>query len=294
MKSVLPVPCHSHNDYWHRLPLYSALGTGCISIEADVWDVRNELYVGHKVDDLAPEKTLRNLYLDPLVEILEHMNLQNQNGMPLKGVFNQDPKQTFVLLIDLKREDAWPVLVEELNPLRDRGYLSFWNGEDRVIRPVTIVASGAAPFDLITKNETYRDIFYDAPLHALDDCFDHDCPLKKRSTDSTKTAADLKREIPYKYNPSNSYYASTSLFRAVGSLPHFEITDAQLGLIRHQVKNARERGLIPRYWGTPRWPKGFRDAIWAVLLREDVGVLNVDDLRAVRKGSWGVWPQPSK
>jgi hypothetical protein len=37
MPLSVPVGCHSHNDYWRRVPLYSALQAGCIGVEADVW-----------------------------------------------------------------------------------------------------------------------------------------------------------------------------------------------------------------------------------------------------------------
>lgn len=38
-------PIHSHNDYWHDIPFYSALSHGAISVEADVWLVNGTLYV---------------------------------------------------------------------------------------------------------------------------------------------------------------------------------------------------------------------------------------------------------
>lgn len=38
-------PLHSHNDYWHDIPFYTALSYGAISIEADVWLVNGTLYV---------------------------------------------------------------------------------------------------------------------------------------------------------------------------------------------------------------------------------------------------------
>ena len=43
---VTPIPCHSHNDYWRRVPLYDALRWGCTGVEADVWLFDEDLYVG--------------------------------------------------------------------------------------------------------------------------------------------------------------------------------------------------------------------------------------------------------
>ncbi|KIW02556.1 uncharacterized protein PV09_06011 [Verruconis gallopava] len=283
MKSVLPIPCHSHNDYLRRRPLWSALGSGCIAVEADVWHIGADLYVGHTQDEVVRSKTLTNLYIEPLTELLDHRNMNRMEWSEMKGVFYQDPSQTLVLLVDLKTPDCWDLLYEQIEPLRQKGYLTYWDGSTRIIRPVTVVASGSAPFDILISNQTYRDIFYDAPLDALDDCIDGECESSQVSEGA----------IPYKYNPSNSYYASSSLARAIGAIPGFRLTNSQLELIRRQIDEARKRGLIPRYWGTPRWPRGLRDELWGVLLHEGVGVLNVDDLRAARKGNWGIWSQPS-
>jgi hypothetical protein len=283
MKSVLPVPCHSHNDYWRQRPLFSALGTGCVSVEADVWSIADELFVGHSDGELTEERTLRSLYIDPLVEVLELMNppTSTKDTLPRKGVFYQDPGQTLILLIDFKTPDTWDHVVRELAPLRESGYLTHWNGKTRVERPVTIVATGDAPFDLLVGNRTYRDIFYDAPLADLEDAQVLESASKDENLNSTN----------YKYNPSNSYYASSSLTHAVGPVFGFSMTQPQIELIQKQVQRARDRGLVPRYWGTPRWPRGLRDEVWTVLLQSRVGVLNVDDLRAARRGIWGMWQQ---
>ncbi|OCL12979.1 hypothetical protein AOQ84DRAFT_130837 [Glonium stellatum] len=295
LQSVLPVPCHSHNDYWRRTPLYAALGSGCVSIEADVWlfrDQEDELYVGHSVASLSRNATLRNLYVDPLVSILERMNSENEIAGPipgLRGVFYQDPEQPLTLLIDFKTNglDLWPYLQAQLAPLRDRGWLTHWNGTDRVTKLVTVVATGNAPFEALTANKTYRDVFFDAPLDDLDDASDPPSALPGTSENSV---------FDFKYNPSNSHMASAPFLRALSLSklsysvpPVFQgpLTPPQTAILRKQIGQARERGLLPRYWGTPRWPRGLRDRVWEVLVEEGVGLLNVDDLRAARKGQWG-------
>jgi hypothetical protein len=174
---------------------------------------------------------------------------------------------------------------EQLAPLRERGWLTHWNGTNRVNRPITVVGSGNTPFELLIANETYRDIFFDAPLEALVDPSD----AHPASVSANNSVAGKARV--FKYNPSNSHFASVKFEEAVGMLWNGELSRAQIGILRTQSKQARMRGLIPRYWGTPRWPRGLRDQIWTVLVKEDIGLLNVDDLRAVRKGHWGFWPQ---
>lgn len=74
-RDVLPIPCHSHNDYWRRIPLFDALHWGCTSVEADVWlyDNKDVLFVGHSSASLTPTRTFRSLYVDPIVAMLDKM-----------------------------------------------------------------------------------------------------------------------------------------------------------------------------------------------------------------------------
>lgn len=57
---------HAHNDYIHPLPFYTAYNAGFGSIEADVFLQEGQLLVAHTQRDVAREKTLQALYLDPL------------------------------------------------------------------------------------------------------------------------------------------------------------------------------------------------------------------------------------
>lgn len=285
-QNVLPVPCHSHNDYWRTTPLYAALGSGCVSVEADVWLRNGELYVGHSAFELTEGKTLSNTYLNPLHSILETTNGAGKpatSGPHRRGVFYMSPSQTLTLLIDLKTsgDETLAAINTQLQPLRDGGWLTHWNGSTRIERPVTVVASGNAPFDALVANTTYRDVFYDAPLAALSDPAS-DSPTAFVAVDGTPLT---------KYNPSNSHLASAKLADAVGPLRHARLSAWQLHALQGQILAAKRRGLVPRYWGTPRWPRGLRDEIWSILVREEVGLLSVDDLRAARKGLWGLWPQ---
>lgn len=76
-RHVYPVRCHSHNDYWRTVPLIEAIAAGCPSVEAAVWYRDDDLYVGHREFELRANRTLRSLYIDPLIDIIE-----SQNTMP--------------------------------------------------------------------------------------------------------------------------------------------------------------------------------------------------------------------
>ncbi|KGO76703.1 hypothetical protein PITC_090570 [Penicillium italicum] len=277
--AVIPVPCNSHNDYWRHVPLRSALRAGCTSVEVDIWPWEHQILVGHSRYTVL-RGTLQSLYLDPLLKMLDKYNAPLSRKWPKVtsqekvGLFPYDPKQTLTLLIDCKPEDdrTWPLLVEQLSPLREKGYLTHFNGSDVIYGPITVVVSGDASFHHILENTTYRDVFYDAPLGNL--------------TFPTETTAGDNKPLDSTYNPSNSYYASADFRKTIGSLSLGRLSDVQLATLRSQIHAAHELGLKVRYWGTPTWPIGLRNHIWHVLVHEGVDVLNTDDLRGATKQDW--------
>ena len=68
---------------------------------------------------------------------------------------------------------------------------------------------------------------------------------------------------------------------------HGMLTPQQVLKIRGQIKGAEERSLKARYCSPPAKPVGRRDRVWDVLMREGVGSLNVDDLKAAKVRDWG-------
>lgn len=276
--------CHSHNDYWQDAPLYSALGAGCIGVEADIWLSDRDLLVGHNPFTLSRRASLRSLYLSPLFDILHQRNgRENLLNLPdgfnsstqVAGVFAADPTQTLVLLIDFKMDGdtLWHHVMEELQPMRDAGYLTFYDGTTIHERPITVVATGDAPIHRVVENDTYRDIFYDAPLDKL--------TLAPESDPESD-----QRDFSIEYDLSNSYYASVNFGKTIGGLTRNRFSQEQLALIRSQIQAAHSRGLKVRYWGTPSWPRGLRNHVWHVLVREGVDLVNVDDLREATRQDW--------
>ncbi len=101
----LLVKAHAHNDYEHERPFYEAFSLGFGSIEVDVYAVNGQLLVAHDVKDLKASRTFQNLYLDPLVRVLESGKAGN---------FHQ-------LLIDSKTsaDSTMPLLIKALEPYHD-------------------------------------------------------------------------------------------------------------------------------------------------------------------------------
>jgi glycerophosphoryl diester phosphodiesterase len=244
--------------------LYAALAAGCTSIEADIWLTEtDELLVSHSLESTNSNRTLGSLYLDPLLNILERRNATSAKEEDKRtGVFDMDASASTVLLIDFKSdgEATWPVLLSQLAPLREKNWLTYYDGETLHQGPITIVGTGNAPFNLIQAATTNRYIFFDAPLLSVSDA---------------------------EYDTTNSYYASTALTHAVGKLWFATLSSSQIERAKEQVEAAEAKGLKSRYWDTPNWPIGRRDEVWKVLTEVGVGVLNVDDLISATMWNWG-------
>jgi len=280
--NAAPVSVHSHNDYDREIPVFEALASGCISIEADIHLHKDELLVGHSSLGLRGENTLRSMYLEPLQRMIgaqnEYTKIEDDDWT---GIFNRAPKQTIVLLVDHKTAgiETFDELERQLQPLRDLGYLTFWNGTSRVMRPLTIVASGEAPFEsVLNLSSIHRDIFWDARLERLvsiNDNFDTEPPT-------------------YGYNVSNTYYASTRwqnarLWPAYHSpaLNRTKPTAQMKDLEASHIEQAKVRGLVSRYWDTPSGPANLQEIVWRVQLERQVGILNMDDMSVVRARASG-------
>lgn len=317
---IPPVACHSHNDYWRPIPVVSAIQAGCTGVEADLWLLGDELYVGHSRSSLTAQRTFRSLYIEPLLRILDRQNpnttFHPSPDSPRTGVFDTNSEQNLVLLIEFKTDghESWRFVTEQLQPLRSRQYLTYFDGHQIVRGPLTVVVTGNAPFDKVIENFEYRDMFFDAPLQVMGGIKDsstdekHEPVLQniqaerayldqyaKVATSNTSaskhensraTPSSLPLTIdPSVYTPSNSYYTSTSFLETIGTPLPF-LSSSQLKKIKAQIAGAHRQGLKTRYWDIPAWPIGLRNYVWEVLVKEGIDYLNVDDLDGATRGDW--------
>ena len=298
LHSAQPVPCHSHNDYWRPRPLLDALAVGCSSVEADVWLFDDQLYIGHSLASVDRNKSLRSMYLDPLIDLLGSRTAPETAHSPASAkpsIFDQQPSQTVVLLVEFKNNglEAFQRLNQDLEPFRAKGYLTYHDGEGRVNGPITVVVTGQeAPFDFILDNSTRRDVFLDAPLQRLwqtprfplSDSDERTFEMDYGSAMADGLQPAVKSHEPY--NDENSFYASASFRSAVGYVWRGHLSPRQVRIIRGQINGARRRGLKVRYWDTPAWPIELRNHIWHVLSKEGADVLSVDDVEGCARANW--------
>jgi alkaline phosphatase len=115
---------HSHNDYKNSIPFYRAYNDGFGSIEADVYAVNGHLMVAHEEKEITPLRSLKFMYIDPLVT-----NLRKDTARRLR------------LLIEIKKDYTitLPLVLKELKPLRK--YFSYPGHPGRLV----ITMTGAVP-----------------------------------------------------------------------------------------------------------------------------------------------------
>ncbi|KAJ5223422.1 hypothetical protein N7468_007964 [Penicillium chermesinum] len=262
-RDILPIPVHSHNDYWRNEPFWTGLSKGCTSTEADVWLYNGTLYVGHDQSALTSSRTLESLYINPILEVLDRQNPKSPFvPAPTKnGVWDTDTTQTLYFFIDVKTSgpETFKAVIEALEPLRAKGYLTSVKDGKTLNGPVTIIGTGETPLEMIT-SVADRDYFFDAPL------------------------AKLKDPQYSEINGLVAPIASTDFQAVVGKVTLDTdpvLNEGQLQVLRQQIADANERGIGARYWNTPHFPIRTRNLVWRTLLREGVALLNADDLDAV-------------
>lgn len=84
---------HAHNDYEHARPLWDALDNGFISVEADIYAMKQRLLVSHNKPG-RKARTLEELYLNPLDSLLTRND----------GWVYPNSNQLFYLMIDFKTQ----------------------------------------------------------------------------------------------------------------------------------------------------------------------------------------------
>lgn len=151
-----PLPqAHAHNDYVHPRPLLDALDNGFCGIEADIHLVDGALLVAHDADEVDAARTLKGLYLAPLLHRVRTFGSVSPNA------------PTCMLLIDIKSE-AEPTYAALRGALGEfASMLTSFEGDAMQTRAVTVVVSGNRPIQTISA-EASRLVAVDGRASDLD------------------------------------------------------------------------------------------------------------------------------
>ena len=205
---------HAHNDYLHKRPLLDALAHGFCSAEADVFLVDGVLLVAHERSSLDKRKTLKALYLDPLLE-----RTRGNSGRVHKG------GPVFTLLIDIK-DDAGKTYAA-LHSLLEKyvDMLSEVRGGKYRARAVKVVISGNRP-RLLMKSQELRFAGVDGRIGDLD-----------------------SREPAHFLPMISDRWSKVFKWRGKGT-----ISPAEAARLREIVRKAHTAGRVVRFWATPEDP----------------------------------------
>jgi len=237
-----PYPAHAHNDYMHARPLFDALENGFRSIEADLFSMGDSLYVAHDRRDIRPGRTLRDLYLDPLMEYISN----NEESI-------YDSASPLILLVDIKDDGltTYQLLDRILSDYREilcvvspKGY-----GRARVM----VIVSGNRPIEYMMQ-QTERFAFVDGRMPDL-------------------TQAYAPHLMPLVSDRWTKYFS----WMGKGEIP-----DKERSQLRTYVQDAHEKGQMIRFWATPDMPGKEREALWRELLEAGVDLINTDDLAGLQ------------
>ncbi|GAA5831957.1 hypothetical protein JCM5353_001915 [Sporobolomyces roseus] len=278
---------HSHNDYWRDTPVYTALSHGVLSIEADVWlNPKDQmLYVSHNVASLTRARTFRRLYIDQIVDVLERANIKDDETdfFAETNYYSQDdveeerrPWTSFYegnltpiqLLLDLKTRgnETYHAVLQGLEPLRERQWLTRWNGTHVIPGPVQVLLTGNGINEDVRSQvaaQSSRDVFLDAPLLKLDE---------------TWKGIDAR---DYRWNSTLSPMASTSFSSATSWSGRQPISSTDHLHLSKIIESAHSRGIKTRFWSTPRWPSFVRERVWRTLYELETDYLDADDTEAI-------------
>jgi hypothetical protein len=238
-----PFPAHAHNDYMHERPLFDALENGFRSIEADVFTMGDSLYVAHNRKDIMEGRTLRELYLVPLMEYIS----ENK-----KTIY--DSANPLILMIDIKDDGltSYKLLHQILHDYL--GILCKVSGDTYAGGIVMVIVSGNRPVEFMMK-QTQRFAFVDGRIQDLSEDYS---PLL----------------MPLISDRWTKYFS----WKGKGAMPEEERT--QLG---SYVQQAHEKGQLIRFWASPDKPGKEREAVWTELLEAGADLVNTDDLAGLRE-----------
>lgn len=106
------VKIHSHNDYVQKVPFWSAYANGLNSIEVDIFLKNDRLYVTHGESEIIQDRTLENLYLQPIQKAVQ-LKLGQPQELQLLVDIKSEPYATLEKLISIL--ENYPNLINDRN-----------------------------------------------------------------------------------------------------------------------------------------------------------------------------------
>ena len=262
---------HSHNDYHQSDPLFSSLKHGIKSIEVDVFPRNDDLWVAHTRFDLNPDRTIHNLYIEPLLSLFRRSRdpdtstsgagvspsapapetslIGQQRPFPRKGRQVRVNNHLMCLksgiihlLVDFKgdADKSAELLQRAVGPLRP--YLSRVDKKGRFHQgKITVLISGNRPKEhTLVHKSGERFLFLDGRQRDIRD-----------NTDTTL--------VPMVSLPWRDLHLARVLGRGEQHMKNI-------------VQKAHEQGKRIRIWGAPN-----HEEAWLSMVKSNIDLVSVDD-----------------
>ncbi len=196
-----------------QTPLKNALNFRFNAVEADLHLIEGQLYVSHdKPKDLLKAPTFENLYIKPLVSLIE-----KNEGRVYPG-----SNRPFYLMIDFKTngDEAYQLLIDQLQP-HEKYFCSIKNGKYKE-GAILLFCSGSRPRQSV-QSRSSRIVFLDGLVE------------------------ELNKGIPATLTPVISdNYAARFCWRGEGEMP-----EPELEKLRGIINQTHAEGKLFRFWGAP-------------------------------------------
>ncbi|GJN88706.1 hypothetical protein Rhopal_001672-T1 [Rhodotorula paludigena] len=255
LRGVQPKPLRKDT---RDVPLLEAVSHGSRSIEVAIHLVDGQILVGDDADTLTSERTLQNLYLEPLYLLYK---LRNPDPPLVSGHFYpsnflyEDDYAPFNLMLDYKTNatELHPHVIKALEPFEDFGLLEQYDESlsdagdgNRDRRPLVVSCTGNCTIDLVEADRPIRRVFLDAPLLDIGDIWSG---RYNRTNAHTASIRWTDLEGTWAYDKDKRHGPGTKL-----------ATFATFSL------RAYQKSLITRVTGVPQWPLFVRNDIYRDLL----------------------------
>lgn len=241
--NIYVIPAHAHNDYEHERPLHDALDCRFKSFEADVFSVGDSLFVSHDYEDITPGKTLRSLYLEPLKK-----RVRENNG----SVYGNGDE--VILLVDIKDNglSTYKLLHAILENYKEM--LSWFEDGEKRTGAILVIISGNRPIEFM-KSQQIRYAGFDGRIENLD--------------------SEIPPELMPMVSDNWRYYFT---WDGMGEMPLEERER-----LRDFAVDAKDKGYILRWWGTPDDTPGQEMKVWQALKDAGVGLTGTDNLKELEQ-----------
>jgi hypothetical protein len=190
----------------------------------------------------------------------------------------------------------YPYILKALEPFRERGYLTTFTRKSETspltegimsIGPLTVIGTGGTPILRVLEQDP-RDVFFDAPLLALDKPIIYTNP-------KTGDLQQLDWHPTFAPVASGKFPLQAYIAEAVSTVTPAALTmldnipypkssinpTTVMSSVAAHIKLAHSKNIEARWWGVISWPKRVRWRMWRRLKALGADWINADELEEV-------------